>query len=53
MFWRSRAHATLLKKTYPEVQGINTLFKTQMHELYTLFKTGIPENQTLSSGTSP
>ena len=39
--------------TRPEVQGINTLFKTQTRKLYTLFKTGIPENHTLSSGTSP
>ena len=53
MFWRTLAHATLLKKTRPEGQGVNTLFKTQTRELYTLFKTGIPENHTLSSGTSP
>ena len=44
--------ATLLKRTRPEVQGINTLFKTQTCELYTLFKTGIPEKHTVSSGTS-
>ena len=49
----ARAHATLLKRTLLEVQGINTLFKTQTCELYTLFKTGMPENHTLSSGTSP
>ena len=52
MFWHAQAHATLLKKTRPEVQGINTLFKTQTCELYALFKKGFPENHTLSSGTS-
>ena len=39
MFWRAQAHATLLEKTLLEVKGINTLFKTQTRELYTLFKT--------------
>ena len=53
MSWCTRARATLLNRTRPEVQGINTLLKTQKHELYTLFKTWIPENHTLSSGTSP
>ena len=43
MFWRARAHATPLKRTRLEVKGINTLFKTQTRELYTLFNPFTPK----------